>query len=110
MTVSDSAAVLCDEPAALEVITQSLRQLSGKWTLLVLWELWGGPLRFNELRRRVPGVTQHVLTTTLRDLERAGLVTREVFAEVPPRVSYALSPEGRSLQHVFVALIEWSQR
>lgn len=110
MTVTEQAHGLCEEPAAVGTIERALRQLSGKWTLRVLWELWGGTLRFNELRRRVPGVTQHMLTSTLRDLEAAGLVLREVYPDVPPRVQYTLSEEGRRLQPVFHAVIAWSKR
>lgn len=74
-----------------------LSRVADKWTVLVLSVLSGGTTRFNELRRRVDGITQKVLTDTLRDLERLGLVSRKVYAEVPPRVEYSLTPLGVSL-------------
>lgn len=69
--------------------------------------LHGGTLRFNELRRRVPGVTPRMLTNQLRELEADGLIARRVYAEVPPKVEYSLSPLGRSMEPVLAALKEW---
>jgi len=64
--------------------------ISGKWKIPVIWMLWLRARRFGELRRALPGITQHMLTSTLRELERDGLISRTVFAEVPLRVEYAL--------------------
>lgn len=85
-----------------------LAHVSGKWTVLVLTILVEGTTRFNELRRQVDGITQKVLTQTLRDLERQGLVTREIFAEVPPRVEYSLTSLGRSLVKVLDEVRDWA--
>jgi DNA-binding HxlR family transcriptional regulator len=75
--------------------------------LLILWQLLRRPCRFNELRRAITGVSQHMLTVQLRDLESQGVITRTIFAEVPPRVEYALSEHGKSLGGVMRALAEW---
>jgi DNA-binding HxlR family transcriptional regulator len=85
-----------------------LTQIADKWTALVLKVLVERTTRFNELRRRVEGVSQKVLTQTLRALERRGMITREIFAEVPPRVEYSLTPLGRSLVKVLGAVTEWA--
>jgi DNA-binding HxlR family transcriptional regulator len=74
-----------------------LDHLGDKWTLLVVGMLESGPVRYSELRNRVPGISQRMLTRTLKKLERDGLVSRRSFAEVPPRVEYALTPLGRTL-------------
>ena len=80
-----------------------------KWTILVLGSLGhAGSLRYNELQRQVIGISQRMLTLTLKTLEQNGLVTRTVFASVPPRVDYALTPMGRSLGPPLKALLEWS--
>jgi DNA-binding HxlR family transcriptional regulator len=85
----------------------TLDVLAGRWKPLTLWHLRGGTLRFNELRRLMPDVTQRMLTATLRELERDGLVRREIFAEVPPRVEYTTTPRGESLRPILDAMAEW---
>ncbi|WP_310714686.1 helix-turn-helix domain-containing protein [Nonomuraea sp. 3-1Str] len=85
-----------------------LNRVGDKWTLAVVNELGAGPRRFNELRRTVPGISQRMLTATLRVLERDGLVTRSVYAEVPPRVDYELTPLGRTLLERVWGLIDWA--
>jgi DNA-binding HxlR family transcriptional regulator len=85
-----------------------LDRIADKWTLLVVTTLEPGRMRFSELQRHIPGVSQRMLTLTLRHLERDGLVTREVFAEVPPRVEYELTPVGRSLITPALALADWA--
>lgn len=87
-----------------------LDRVAEKWTGLVVLALGGGTLRFGELRERIGGVAPKVLTQTLRSLERDGLVTRTVYAEVPPRVEYALTPLGRSLGEPLAAVQEWAER
>ena len=87
-----------------------LDRLADKWTGLVILALSDGRLRFGELRTRIGGVTPKVLTETLRALERDGLVTRKVYAEVPPRVEYALTPTGRSLREPLLAVQEWAEK
>ena len=86
-----------------------LAQIADKWTVLVLGILIERTTRFNELRRRVEGISQKMLTQTLRDLERRGLVARVIYAEVPPRVEYSLTPLGRSLVKVLGALTDWAE-
>ncbi|MCI2423395.1 helix-turn-helix transcriptional regulator [Saccharopolyspora sp. K220] len=84
-----------------------LTMISGKWKLEILWLLNERTHRFGELRREIPQVTQHMLTKQLRELEDDGLVTRKVYAEVPPRVEYALTDKAQSLQPVFESLLAW---
>ncbi|MFB9838237.1 winged helix-turn-helix transcriptional regulator [Actinoallomurus acaciae] len=86
-----------------------LDRIGDRWTVLVVISLRNGPRRFTELRRKVNGVTPKVLTQTLRAMERDGLVTREVFAEVPPRVEYTLTPLGMSLQTPIQAIADWAE-
>lgn len=88
-------------------IRAALKVLSGKWTLMILCQLAKRVARFNELKRSIPGITQHMLTTSLRELEANGLVQRTIFAEVPPRVEYRMTPHGRSLKPVIEALAHW---
>lgn len=85
-----------------------LDRIGDRWTVLVVGSLGDGPVRFSELRRRVAGVSQKMLTQTLRGLERDGLVTRTVYAEVPPRVEYELTAAGRTLLVPLKALERWS--
>lgn len=88
---------------------EMIERVADKWSMYVIHVLAGaGPLRFSELRRRVDGVSQRMLTVTLRGLERDGLVTRTMYPEVPPRVEYALTPLGGTLREIVHALIEWS--
>ena len=83
--------------------------IGGRWKVVLLWYLIGGKLRFSELRRKVAGISQKMLTEQLRELEGHGLVTRTVYAEVPPRVEYAATPLGESLRPVITAMAEWGQ-
>jgi DNA-binding HxlR family transcriptional regulator len=86
-----------------------LDRVAEKWTGLVVLALSDGTLRFGELRERIGGVAPKVLTQTLRNLERDGLVTRTVHAEVPPRVEYTLTPLGVSLREPLMAVQEWAE-
>ncbi|MEU9876589.1 winged helix-turn-helix transcriptional regulator [Streptomyces phaeochromogenes] len=85
-----------------------LDRIGDKWTLLVVATLDGERMRFTELQQRIPGISQRMLTRTVRHLERDGLVTRTAFAEVPPRVEYELTAMGRTLIEPAVALAEWA--
>lgn len=83
--------------------------LSDKWAMLLLWSLSREPLRFGELRRRLDGVTQKMLTQTLRTLERNGLVSRTVYATTPPSVEYALTPLGMNVSGIAEQMCSWAQ-
>ncbi len=83
--------------------------VSDKWKVLIICKLRQNTLRFNELRRELKGVTQRVLTHQLRELEADGLVTRQVFAEVPPRVEYSLTELGKTLVPVLQHLEIWAE-
>lgn len=85
-----------------------LDRVGDKWSLLVIGTLQDGRLRFTELQRHIPGVSQRMLTLTLRQLERDGLLTRTVHAEVPPRVEYELTGTGRTLIEPSRALANWA--
>lgn len=90
----------CGLDAAMEVI-------GGKWKALILWALREEPCRFGALRRRLPGVSEKMLIQQLRELEADGIVHREVYHEVPPRVEYSLTPLGITLHAVLVPLGDW---
>jgi len=85
-----------------------LARVGDKWTARVVGRLGGGPMRFNELRRSIPGISQRMLTLTLRALERDGIVVRTVFDTVPPAVEYALTDLGRSLAEPVDRLGSWA--
>ncbi|MGI5203487.1 winged helix-turn-helix transcriptional regulator [Spirillospora sp. CA-108201] len=84
--------------------------LSGTWTGVVLWTLRHGPLRPGEMRQRIGGISDKVLTGTLRRLERDGLVCRRRYAEAPPRVEYGLTAPGRGMLEPLTALGRWTER
>jgi DNA-binding HxlR family transcriptional regulator len=88
---------------------QVLDRIGDKWTVLVIGALADGPLRFTQLRLAVGGVAAKVLTQTLRALERDGLVTRQVYAQVPPRVDYELTELGRTLREPIDAVRDWAE-
>ncbi|GGW97024.1 winged helix-turn-helix transcriptional regulator [Streptomyces lomondensis] len=87
----------------------SLARIANKWTAMVVIALSGGRMRFRDLRTTVDGISAKVLTETLRDLERDGLVARHVYAEMPPRVEYELTPLGRTLHTPLQALGRWAE-
>lgn len=99
-----------NQPPAGCSVERALNLIDGKWKIVILYKLMRGTLRFNEIRRQIPAVTQRMLTHQLRELEADGLLIRTVYAEVPPRVEYALSARGRSLEPVILALKEWGDR
>lgn len=86
-----------------------LDQIADKWTLLVMGLLEQGPKRFTSLRREIGNVSQKMLTQTLRQLERNGIVHRTVYAQIPPRVEYTLSPLGRTLCEPVAAIRKWTE-
>jgi len=87
----------------------ALDRIADKYTVLVMITLQGAPRRFNELQRLITGVSQKMLTQTLRSLERDGLLTRTIYAQVPPRVEYALTPLGETLLDPLAALRNWAE-
>jgi DNA-binding HxlR family transcriptional regulator len=89
-------------------ISTLLSRIGDKWTVLVVQTLGSGSKRFNELRREIPSVSQRMLTLTLRNLERDGLVSRTVTPSIPPRVDYELTELGISLQQPICALAGWA--
>ncbi|HKA54725.1 MAG TPA: helix-turn-helix domain-containing protein [Candidatus Binatia bacterium] len=105
-TVSSAHGGNCD--VLRNEVRHALAMLTGKWKLEILFLLGLRLYRFGELRRSIPGITQHMLTVTLRELERDGLVHRTVYPEVPPRVEYKMTSKGRRLTPVFDAILQWA--
>ncbi|MFB7930580.1 winged helix-turn-helix transcriptional regulator [Streptomyces sp. NPDC056039] len=101
-TVRRPGVYICGIDAAMDVI-------GGKWKVLILWALNERPCRFGELRRELPGVTEKVLASQLREMEADGLVHREAYDEVPPRVEYSLTPRGVSLNEALEPLGAWGR-
>ena len=92
-------------------VRRTLELLSGKWRTYVIYELCKQPsLRFGELRRAIPRITNTMLTATLRDLEEIGIVRREQFNEIPPHVEYSLTQKGKDLLPVFTELAKWGEK
>ena len=96
-------------PSECQRVGQVLARVGDKWTVLVINELGDGAKRFNQLKRDIAGVSQRMLTLTLKNLERDGLVTRTVTPSVPPRVDYELTELGRSMVEPVRALGQWAQ-
>jgi DNA-binding HxlR family transcriptional regulator len=95
----------CSPGCAVEA---TLQLIDGKWKGVVLYHLFASPvLRFNEIRRLLPNITQRMLTNQLRELEAHGLLLRKVYAEVPPKVEYSLSARGQTLEPIIMALKAW---
>ena len=88
-------------------VATCVQLIGNKWKLLIIQQLLGAPQRFTELKRAIPGISQKVLTDNLRALGDDGIVDREVFAEVPPRVVYSLSELGNTLRPILDAMHEW---
>ncbi|MEV4777293.1 helix-turn-helix transcriptional regulator [Microbacterium sp. LTA6] len=87
----------------------SLARIANKWTAMIVVALSGGALRFGEIREAVGGISGKVLADTLRELQRDGIVSRTAFDQMPPRVDYALTPLGRTLQEPLAALGRWAE-
>ncbi len=105
----EMAAVVGDDVGNCPV-RSVLDKVGDKWSMLLVMTLSGGPLRFNEIKRRVPDISQKMLTQTLRELQRDGLVSRQVFPTVPPAVEYRLTGLGESVLGPFGALINWANQ
>jgi DNA-binding HxlR family transcriptional regulator len=95
-------------PSSKCPLTDLVDMIGGRWKVLALWRLRDGSRRFTELRRLLPGVTQKMLTQQLRQLEADGLVSRKVFAQVPPKVEYSLTATGKKLCTLLVTLADWA--
>jgi DNA-binding HxlR family transcriptional regulator len=108
-TEGDYGALQWDEREGCEV-RQILNRIADKWSLLVIALLEKRKLRFTELKKNIAGISQRMLTTTLRQLERDGIVARKVFPVVPPRVEYELTPLGATLHETIQALVTWTER
>lgn len=88
-------------------VATTVQLIGSKWKLLILRNLLDRPWRFNELKKSLEGISQKVLTDSLRSMEEDGIITRTVYAEVPPRVEYALSDVGESMRPILDAMKEW---
>lgn len=87
----------------------TLEFIAGRWKIIILWHLAQGVKRSSQLSQAITGISRRVLTQQLRQMERDGLVSREVFAQVPPRVDYSLTPLGESLMPIVEAMCEWAR-
>jgi DNA-binding HxlR family transcriptional regulator len=102
MSGADPEGVCC-------TVREVLGRVGDKWSALTIAMLGTGTKRFSQLRRDIDGISQRMLTVTLRNLERDGLVSRQIFPEVPPRVEYTLSELGASLHETILGLVQWSE-
>lgn len=93
---------------SIGTIRQVMARAGDKWSILVVATLQDGPMRYTDLQHAIPGISQRMLTLTLRQLQRDGLVSRTAYAEVPPRVEYALTTLGSTLLGIVLPLIEWA--
>ncbi len=99
------------QPCTPKALEEALAAIDGRWKTLILFHLFGEPvLRFSQLRRAIPGVSQKMLIQQLRDLEKAGVVARTVYPEVPPKVEYRLTEDGRALKPALEAMQAWAVR
>ncbi|MDL2268312.1 helix-turn-helix transcriptional regulator [Desulfovibrio sp. OttesenSCG-928-G15] len=96
-----------NHPATSCPVEATIGLIGGKYKSLILWKLMSGTLRFSQLRKEVPGATPKMLTQQLRELEADGLLAREVFPVVPPKVEYSLTPFGKSIAPVLQAMYSW---
>jgi DNA-binding HxlR family transcriptional regulator len=98
-----------DPDEACCTVREVLGRVGDKWSALTIAMLGTGTKRFSQLRRDIDGISQRMLTVTLRNLERDGLVSRQIYAEVPPRVEYTLTDLGTSLHESILSLVQWSE-
>ncbi len=99
-----------DSPQPSCPIEKTLRLIVGKWKTILLWHLSSGTKRYGELKKLIPGVSEKMLIQSLRELEADQLVLRKAYAEIPPRVEYALSKRGKSLSPLICALNTWGKK
>ncbi len=110
MTIATTRPPLDHTSSDCRAVSAVLARVGDKWSVLIVSLLGDGPKRFSEIKRMVGGISQRMLTLTLRGLERDGLVTRTVFPTIPPRVDYELTALGRSLWEPVEALSAWARR
>ncbi|ALJ07780.1 HxlR family transcriptional regulator [Brevundimonas sp. DS20] len=110
MTLSDIDFPTPGEGSDCRMVREILDLIGDKWTLYIIATLKDGPVRFNELRRRIDGISQRMLTINLRGLERDGLVKRTLFPTIPPRVDYELTDVGRTLLAPVMELVTWADQ
>jgi DNA-binding HxlR family transcriptional regulator len=91
-------------------VEQTLKVIGGRWKVLILRELFPGVKRFNQLQRSLTGITQKMLTQQLREMEADGIIHRQVYAQVPPKVEYSLTPLGKSLKPIIDEMHLWGLR
>ena len=108
VTATDAAEAPCLQSAGCKNVAPVLNRVGDKWSMMIVMMLAGGAMRFSELKRAIDGISQRMLTLSLRGLERDGLVTRTVTPSIPPRVDYELTELGISLRQPVRALGEWA--
>lgn len=91
-------------------VEATLDVIGGKWKPVILCHLGNGPMRTGELCRAIPNVSQRVLTRQLRELEADNIIRRKVYSQVPPKVEYSLTDEGKSLRNILIAMSEWGEK
>ena len=110
IAVTDQAGATDPEKLAACTVLEVINRISGKWAIGILLEATRGPARFTELERSMPSISRRMLTLTLRNLERDGLLVRTVYPTVPPRVEYEATPMARELYDSLAGLVDWAGR
>jgi len=111
VTIANPPAELRAPPTPEDcAVERALSVVGAKWTLVVLHQLMDGPRRFSELQRLIPAASPKMLTLRLRELEQLGLLTRTMHAEMPPRVEYQLTQQGRSLRPIIASIQKWGRQ
>lgn len=105
--IKEGMIMLTKEELPVCPVATTVQLIGSKWKLLIIRNLRARPWRFNELRKDLAGISQKVLTDSLREMEADGIITRTVYPEVPPRVEYALSPLGETLGPILDAMAQW---
>ncbi len=101
---------LKNETISVYPMERTLNIIGGKWKIIIIFHLFSGKKRFNELRRLIPSITQRMLTRQLRELEYHGIVNRKIYPEIPPKVEYSMTRLGRSLEPILHFLHNWGTR
>src|SRR3984885_2691976 len=109
MSVRSDSAAPSSRRSQILALGRALSIISGKWRVPIICELFGGTRRYGELRKSLPGITQCVLTSQLRELRKSGVVARRVYPTTPPAVEYSLTARGEALQAVFQTLKRWAE-